>query len=245
MVPAILIVPFLLRWIFDLKFTPEQYLGYSIGLASPFAALAGYLFVYLSFIHQTIQSQFEKDKMIFDQFLKTYSRVLEGLEFTANLPNGSIGGRPRFAQQTKANIEAFNLFLKRVKTWVEYDWAGQNSNSFLSNVGIPLIPKRDNYSFNNASTKEAFMLIKAVAGEKSFGQYFSILEYLLNHIKDSDFPAGLVIFETLLSYEEKIFLFHYCPVVLDEGLVDFLRKNGFLQTFPQKHWGNFFEKSFW
>lgn len=244
LVPSILIIPFLLRWFFEYQFTPEQYLAYSIGMASPIAALAGYLFVYLSFINQTIQSQFEKDKMIFDQFLKTYSKVLAGLEFTADLPNGSIG-EPGFTKQVQTNTEAFNLFLTRLGTWVESDWKTQNSNDFLSSVGIPLIPKRDNFSFENSNKDEAIMLIKAVAGEKSFGQYFSILEYLLNHIKDSDFPAGLIIFETLLSYEEKIFLFHYCPVMLKNDLVEYLLKNGFLQTFPKKHWEKFFKRSFW
>lgn len=245
LVPAILIIPFLLRWLCDYEFTPEQYLAYSIGMASPFAALAGYLFVYLSFIHQTNQFQFEKDKMIFDQYLNTYSRILNELEFSASFPSKPFNGSPRFYQITEKKNNAFGLFRNRMISWVEFDWTKQVEEDFRKSVGIPLIPKREDFSFENSTKAEAFMLIKAVAGEKSFGQYFSILEYLLNQIKDSDFPAGLIIFETLLSYEEKIFLYHYCPVMLDGNLVNYLARNGFLKTFPQKHWEGFFKKSFW
>lgn len=245
LVPSILIIPFLLRWFFEYQFTPEQYLAYSIGMASPFAALAGYLFVYLSFIHQTNQFQFEKNKMIFDQYLNTYSRILNDLEFTARFPQETIERRARIAPVTKKKTEAFELFISRIETWIVNDWPIQNSDNFESSVGISLISKREDFSFQNSTKAEAFMLIKAVAGEKHFGQYFSILEYLLNHIKDSDFPAGLIIFETLLSYEEKIFLFHYCPVMLKNDLVEYLLKNGFLQTFPKKHWEKFFKRNFW
>jgi hypothetical protein len=100
-VPLILIAPFVIRAIWDFDFTPEQYLAYSIGMASPLAALAGYLFVYLSFIQQTETSSFDKNERVFNQYLKIYQTCIENLEFSTLLKKGSIKGKPNRKKTTE------------------------------------------------------------------------------------------------------------------------------------------------
>ncbi len=112
-VPTLLIVPFLVREIWDFDFSPEQYLAYSIGMASPLAALAGYLFVYLSFIQQTEIFSFDKNERVFNQYLKIYQTCLENLEFTTLIKKGSINGKPQRKLATEKGKRALiNLLLE-------------------------------------------------------------------------------------------------------------------------------------
>lgn len=242
-VPIILIIPFIFKILIDWDFTPEQYLSYSIGMASPLAALAGYLFVYLSFLHQSDQFVFDKNERVFAQYLSNYQDCLNNLEFNALAKYGSDGSKP--LRKTEKGKMALDLFVSRIQDWADIDWQNENHETFKKSTGIELIPKRENFSLENLTIEEAKMLIIAVAGEKAFGQYFTLLNFLFSHSKASNFKDFIGVFESLISYEEKVFLFHYCPIMLDNELVVFLKDNKFLQSFSEKHWSKFFEKSFW
>lgn len=244
-VPLILIVPFILRLFADWRFTPEQYLSYSIGMAGPLAALAGYLFVYLSFLHQSEQFEFDKNERVFAQYLSNYQDCVNNLQFTSLYRIGWKGPDPIRERKTENGNRVFEFFVSRIQEWIIFDWHLEDPTSFKENTGIDFIPRRNDFSLENVSKEEAKMLITAVSNEKAFGQYFTILKFLFSHSKSSNFKDFIGVFESLISYEEKVFLYHYCPVMLENDLVDYLKENKFLQSFSKKHWKRFFGKSFW
>lgn len=121
-VPLILVTPFLFRYTLNWIFTPEQYLSYAIGLASPLAALAGYLFVYLSFIHQ--QEQFERQSfesilLILMDRLKTDGKEIFPTHpkkgSTPELKNFSIEYSEKFIEYHVKSIKEMNKGGKRFK----------------------------------------------------------------------------------------------------------------------------------
>lgn len=242
-VPIILVVPFLIRTIWDVEFTPEQYLAYSIGMASPFAALAGYLFVYLSFIQQSEIFSFDKNERVFNQYLKIYQKCLENIEFTALRKIGSNGGEPIRKSRTEKGKKALNQFISRVHEYQQFDWTIEKPLKTID--GKSLLPYRSDSNKGNLSKNEAASLINAVYNEEAFGQYIFVLKFLIDHSKSSKYPEFLGLFEASISYTEKLFLFHYCPLILTSGTVDYLKNSNFLQTFPEKHYREFFSKNYW
>ncbi|MDN3687439.1 hypothetical protein [Cyclobacterium jeungdonense] len=85
----------------------------------------------------------------------------------------------------------------------------------------------------------------AVYNEEAFGQYIFVLKFLIEHSKSSNYPEFLGLFEASISYTEKIFLFHYCPLMLKKETVNYLKNCNFLQKFPEKHYRKFFSKNYW
>jgi hypothetical protein len=242
-VPIILISPFLIRAIWDLDFTPDQYLSYAIGMASPFAALAGYLFVYLSFIQQTETSSFDKNERVFNQYLKIYQTSIENLQFTTLLKKGTINGIPDRKNTTENGKKALDQFFKRVQEYHQFDWTLDKPLKTVD--GKSLLPNRSDSDKGNLSKIEASSLLHAVYSEEAFGQYIFVLKFLIEHSKSSNYPEFLGLFEASISYTEKIFLFHYCPLMLNDETVHYLKNSGFLQTFPEKHYRKFFSTNYW
>ncbi len=95
------------------------------------------------------------------------------------------------------------------------------------------------------SKKEAASLIYAVYCEEAFGQYVFVLKFLIEHSKSSNYSEFLGLFEASISYTEKVFLFHFCPLMLSEESINYLIKSNFLQKFPDKHYRKFFSKNYW
>lgn len=242
-VPIILIVPFLIRTILDFEFTPEQYLAYSIGMASPFAALAGYLFVYLSFIQQSEIFSFDKNERVFNQYLKIYQNCLENIEFTASKKIGSNGSEPIRNSRTEKGKKALNQFISRIHEYQQFDWTIDKPLKTVD--GKSLLAYRTDSNKGNLSKKEAASLINAVYSEEAFGQYVFVLKFLIDHSKSSNYPEFLGLFEASISYTEKIFLLHFCPLMLNAETITYLKNANFLQTFPEKHYRKFFSKNYW
>jgi hypothetical protein len=242
-VPVILIAPFLIRAIWDYHFSPEQYLAYSIGMASPLAALAGYLFVYLSFIQQTETSSFDKNERVFSQYLKIYQNCLENIEFTARMKFGTNGSKPLYRQNSEKGKMALDQFITRTQEYHQFDWTKENPLKVFN--GDSLLPYRSDSNKGNLSKIEAASLIHAVYNEEAFGQYIFVLKFLINHSKVSYYPEFLGLFEASMSYTEKVFLFHFCPLMLNNETVNYLKESNFLQNFPEKHYRKFFSKNYW
>lgn len=212
-------------------------------MASPLAALAGYLFVYLSFIQQTETSSFDKNERVFNQYLKIYQTCIENLEFSTSLKKGSINGKPNRKKTTEKGEKALNQFITRVHEYQQFD--GTAEKPLKSIDGTSLLRYRSDANKGNLSNIEAACLIHAVYNEEAFGQYIFVLKFLIEHSKSSNYPEFLGLFEASISYTEKIFLFHYCPLMLENETVNYLKNFNFLQKFPEKHYREFFSKNYW
>ena len=139
--------------------------------------------------------------------------------------------------------KALDQFITRVHEYQQFDWTIEKPLKTIDRKS--LLPYRSDSNKGNLSKIEAASLIHAVYSEAAFGQYIFVLNFLIKHSKSSNYPEFLGLFEASISYTEKIFLFHYCPLIIEDETVDYLKSSNFLQKFPEQHDRNFFSRNYW
>ncbi|MBY5951042.1 hypothetical protein KUV23_08670 [Algoriphagus marincola] len=217
--------------------------GTMIGaIAGPLAGLAGFLYIYVSFIQSEIESKRHEEIQVFNQFFTSLEKIRSTVYFEY-WPFSETGAKA-IEKQTKHKDEAFQELGYYFKTYFDFRISKCKPEVFKNSTGRDHFSKEDT-NWSTLEFEKAKTLIIAVAGDIYFGQYFKVFDYIISHLRKSDLNEFLPILESSLNTFEKRFLFHYCPLMLPIEDVIFLKRNGFLSSIRWKHWSEIFKTNFW
>lgn len=130
---------------------------------------------------------------------------------------------------------AFENMLYNLKVWSESHWKATIPPTFLEMNSYHYLPKRSDFTFDNASIEEISFLIRAIADEKSIGAYLRILQIVIDYSIKSNLKNDLQVLDALMGKYERIFCFYWLYAFRPFEKLEKIKEFDLFQSVSPKH----------
>lgn len=137
----------------------------------------------------------------------------------------------------------FENILYKMEEWSKNDWKSNIPPGFLEMNGYSYLPKRPDFTLDNASIEEISFLIRAVSDEKSLGAYLRILPIIIHFSVKSSLWDELQVLDALMGKHERIYCFYWLYGFSPFEKLDEVKKAELFQSVSPKHLISKFHKN--
>ncbi|WP_192347720.1 hypothetical protein [Algoriphagus sp. Y33] len=210
-------------------------------LAGPFAALAGFFYIYATFQLQSDQFREDQTNQMFFRLLDSFILLRDRIHYNGDSVYRNMLIKTGNSEEELKSVqgeESFSLHNGFLGFWATSSggWRVLAKNIFDKRGNdYEYVPYRKGFTMETSSQKEIKFLFQATLDEASFGSYLRSIKYLLGFCLKNNKPEFLSIIEANQGRDERVFLFYYLSLIEKPGLRDFLVENGYLQSVAKKH----------
>ncbi|UCS93865.1 hypothetical protein KZP23_02185 [Echinicola marina] len=230
-VPFIMLCP-IFRKLYDPEFSYDfyEYGTFVGGVAGPFAALAGFLYIYLTFIQQSeIHSEQKVDNWFF-QLLKEYQNAALSVSY--------------WESENDKGEKAFKSRLSRMVSWAEKEWpetkpGTDKGNNFMKEHGEEIIPRPEPWKVEEINFQIISYLIDVSNNEEHMGKYGRILKVILNFCLKYKKEEYFETLESGMGKYERIFIYYYLNSKFEQEQIKIFNEFQFATTLLDKHLDEF------
>ncbi|MFC4874377.1 hypothetical protein [Negadavirga shengliensis] len=233
-VPCLILLPLahnLAHYFFEgeAKYSLVEYGAFVGGVAGPIAALAGFLFVYLSFEGQQQQFHQTKTDEMFFKLFDSYLKARNDTKF-----KNKIAGKDIFGDY------AFKYILESMRKWVKERWikdykTEELQQKFKNDSGYDWIEKPPDFKESEMTRFDLEKFLKINDNEEYYGIYNRSFELLINYCFENKLESYLTLIESSMGKYERIYQYYNCSSRIDPPIETFLESNRFLRSVSKKH----------
>lgn len=131
--------------------------------------------------------------------------------------------------------EAFKNVLYRFKFWAENDWRSEVPPNFFRINQFEYLPKRSDFTFENATKEELEFLVRAIYNEESFGAYLRLIKIIIDFSTKEGLIDELKTLDALMSKNERIFCFYWTYTLRRYEEFEKINEHKIFQSVSPKH----------
>lgn len=210
-------------------------IGTIIGaLAGPFAGLAGFLYIYVTFKQQNNHFKVDQNNQMFFRLLNSFILVRDRITYS-----NKLNLDPEYVQKRKEGDFSFKEIIEHLITW-----STNRSKGWPSLTEVDFNKRGNNYefikypqdfSFETVTRNQLEFLFKAVGDEETLGAYFRSFENIIGFCFKNELGNYLQILEAHMGKNERVYLHYHCALRIDTELMLFMTSNKFLLSVASKH----------
>lgn len=192
--------PIVCYFLCDIQYSMSEYGNFVGGTAGPFATLAGFAYIYLSFEQQKETHSEDKIDSYFFNLFTLYQKSKLNLKFK-NQGRKYVSGD-----------EAFEAFLERLEKWANNEWHIQLDSTkeiYTYFTGVSWKDKPNNWNSKKINQSELKFLIASIYDEEGLGSYLRTLKAILTFCIRNKNIDYLTYLESSANKFERILIYYY------------------------------------